>query len=553
MTRTTPNSGRASDIWAIGLLLLAAVVIPTTCVLWFMAEAIRNERLAVRQRIVDAYSVCLNEAEEALDAFWQERRSILASTQPDAPPARTFDALVRTGLCDSAVVWNDASIYPTLQTEGRLAALNTQLAAAKGATSQTLDLARRVADYREPVIPSGQRRFLMDQLIEIAPDDVAFPTRAAEELATQWLEGGTDPTSHHLLDGVPSQRDGVWTLGVRTAESGRLALFRDEDLIVAMRAVLHDVSVPSRATIRLEKAESESFMSLPLSDLLPGWRLDLLIEGGDPFAEAARRQTALYAWTGLLSALAIALLALPVARHVGRQMKLTRLKNNLIATVSHELKTPVASVRVLLDTMLGGRCRDADQEREYLEIMARENERLGRLIDNFLTFSRMERNKQVFDLRSIEPEEIVQEAAQAVRERFDAVECHFEVDVQESLPTVIADRNSLATALVNLLDNALKYSPDKKIVTLRAYADGDAVCFEVEDRGVGLSRRQQKHIFERFYQVDQSLSRDTGGCGLGLSIVRFIVEGHGGRVSVASEPGKGSRFTIRLPQEKETR
>ena len=228
-------------------------------------------------------------------------------------------------------------------------------------------------------------------------------------------------------------------------------------------------------------------------------------------------------------------------------MRLTRLKNDLIATVSHELKTPLTSMRVLVDTLLEGRCAGPGQEREYLRLIAGENQRLTRLIDNFLNFSRMERNRHAFEFAEVKLDEVVRAAAESVRERFSAPHCRLEVDVPPDLPAIIADRDALVTVVLNLLDNAWKYSGEEKEVSVRARAADGEIILSVQDNGIGLSHRQIRRIFEPFYQVDQSLSRRAGGCGLGLSIVRFIVRAHGGQVAAASEPGKGSAFTVRLP------
>ncbi|MHC4213851.1 MAG: sensor histidine kinase [Planctomycetota bacterium] len=228
-------------------------------------------------------------------------------------------------------------------------------------------------------------------------------------------------------------------------------------------------------------------------------------------------------------------------------MKLNRLKNDFIATVTHELKTPLASMRVLVDTLLEGNYKEQHQATEYLQLIARENERLSNLIDNFLTFSRMERNKQAFDMLEVSPTLIANRAAEAVRTKFEQGNCAFDTAVDENLPTVLADQDAMVTALINLLDNSYKYSYDDKQIKLSVYAEVGSVCFRVADNGIGMSHRAIRRIFERFYQADQTLSRRAQGCGLGLSIVKFIVDAHNGSINLESKPNKGSVFTIKLP------
>jgi len=204
-------------------------------------------------------------------------------------------------------------------------------------------------------------------------------------------------------------------------------------------------------------------------------------------------------------------------------------------------------MRVLVDTLLEGSYRDQQQVTEYLELVSKENERLTGLIDNFLSFSRMERNKQAFSMTRTSPARIARDAAEAIKTKFSAGQCVFEVDIGEDLPDVLADRDAMITVLVNLLDNAYKYSYDDKRIELRAFARDGSVWFTVCDNGSGISRRSAKRIFKRFYQVDRSLSRSAEGCGLGLSIAKFIVDAHKGSIGVESRPGEGSIFTVRLP------
>ena len=144
----------------------------------------------------------------------------------------------------------------------------------------------------------------------------------------------------------------------------------------------------------------------------------------------------------------------------------------------------------------------------------------------------------------ISPVSVVDAAVVAVRERLPA-SCHLEIAVDPHLPPVLADRERLVTALINLLDNALKYSPGEQRITITAQPAGEAmVAFAVADNGIGIAPREQRRIFRRFYRVDQRLSRETSGVGLGLSIVDLIARGHGGAVTVRSQPGAGSTFTL---------
>jgi signal transduction histidine kinase/tetratricopeptide (TPR) repeat protein len=295
------------------------------------------------------------------------------------------------------------------------------------------------------------------------------------------------------------------------------------------------------------ETEREPLAVGALDARFPDWSVQLFFRDSDVFKRAADEQIAVYTWTGVLFIVLILASGAVAARSLGYQVRLNKLKNDFIATVTHELKTPLASMRVLVDTLLEGNYRDQNQVTEYLQLVSRENERLSRLIDNFLTFSRMERNKQAFQMRIVSPASIAHTAAEAVKTKFGRGHCCFETDIPDRLPDIKADHDALVTVLVNLLDNAYKYSQEEKQIRLSVTDDGGQVCFCVRDNGLGIPRRALQKIFRRFYQVDRSLSRRTEGCGLGLSIAKFIVDAHQGTISVESKPGQGSTFTVAIP------
>jgi signal transduction histidine kinase len=225
-----------------------------------------------------------------------------------------------------------------------------------------------------------------------------------------------------------------------------------------------------------------------------------------------------------------------------RQMRIAHLKTDLVAAVSHELKTPLASMKLLVESLLAGDQFEPQRTRQYLQLVARENSRLSRLIDNFLTFSRMERNRGKFDLARVRPESVARAALESIGERFSV-----ETEIGRDLPALYADEDALVTVLLNLLDNAYKYTGDNRRIELHVSAQAGRVCFVVKDNGIGIAEREKRRIFRRFYRVERGLARQTGGVGLGLSIVDFIVKAHQGTVTVHSRPGAGSSFTVSLP------
>ncbi len=277
------------------------------------------------------------------------------------------------------------------------------------------------------------------------------------------------------------------------------------------------------------------------------WTVQIYLTNQGPLHQAVREQFKVYAWTALVLSVAICAIAAAAGMTVHRQLRLNELKNNAVATVAHELRTPLATMRMLVDTLREGRYRSETQLREYLELIHTENLRLSRLTEHFLNHSRLAHGLYDFTFSAVPLRTITEAAIAPLRARLDAPDCTFTLDLAEPLPEIVADRHGLVTVLINLLENALKYTQESKRITLRARGDRLSAVLVVEDNGVGLTATERKHIFEPFYQADRKLSRIREGSGLGLSIVHAIVTAHRGRIEVASKPGNGSSFTITLP------
>jgi signal transduction histidine kinase len=377
-----------------------------------------------------------------------------------------------------------------------------------------------------------------------------FPTYLAERIAERILSEGRAIPGDPVL-----QLSGIGDLWKLTSPNRSvIALYTTATVQAAMGSILAKrnsaggppvtLTPPGHAAPAQDRDRSLEVMATGAR--MPGWQLSMNMTNPGVSGLGAGRQIATYLWIGFLTIAAAAVLAILGGQTLRRQMRIAHLKTDLVAAVSHELKTPLASMKLLVESLLSGDHFDPARTRQYLQLVARENSRLSRLINNFLTFSRMERNRGRFDFAPVQPETVARAAVDSIGDRF-----RVNLEINHALPALYADADALVTVLLNLLENAYKYSGqdphiDRRI-DLRVSSSGGRVLFAVQDNGIGLAEKEQKKIFRRFYQVDRRLTRQTGGVGLGLSIVEFIVKAHHGAVSVVSHPGAGSTFTVSLP------
>jgi signal transduction histidine kinase len=620
----------------LALLLLLVVLAPSVCLFWFMNRAVHNERLAVRQKLADAYRGHLALAQEKLEAHWRQCSIELEAEAIKRSAPELFASQIRAGSADALVCYGDSGVlYPsempfqpslpmdaaweraqvleaqdpeaaaatyarmaeqetsadtagqafqaqarcliragkkeqalevlrgTLAQErfrgardaqGRLLAPSAELMALElfkdsqpAQARATLEsLCSRFMDYSNSAMTAAQRRFLMRQTRQLFPGQTWVPSLESEDTAARHAESGQAQLRKPVL-GATALPD-VWQFG---SQSGRVVqLHWAKNLVVRMRKAIDTAALPSDARIDFlapGKSDEDALLSLAAGPAMPGWHLSLTLKDRALFDSAGKQRITWDVWIGILVVAAVSVLATAALRLIRRQSALAQLKNDLVANVTHELKTPLSSMRLLVDTLLNSERLNEQTAREYLHLIAQENERLSRLIDNFLTFSRIERNKYTFDFRTAPASRIAEAAAASIRERFNASGCQFTLSLPPDLPAVIADEDAMVTALLNLLENAHKYTGDNKRIELSAGTREGAVFFAVKDNGIGLSPRDAKQIFKRFFQVDQRLSRTAGGCGLGLSIVSFIVTAHRGSIEVQSAPGRGSVFTLVIP------
>lgn len=234
-------------------------------------------------------------------------------------------------------------------------------------------------------------------------------------------------------------------------------------------------------------------------------------------------------------------------RDVHRETETAAMRSQFVASVSHELKTPLTSIRAHAETLLLGRAGDAAATSDYLKTILSESERLTRLVDSVLEFSRIEQGRKTYHLQPTQLQDVVRSAARTMEHALSQLGFTLTITSDGSGPILLADPEALAQAILNLLGNAMKYSGDSRRIEIRiGTRDGEA-CVDVIDHGIGIARDEQSRIFEHFHRVQSIETAGIAGTGLGLPLARHVVEAHRGRINVVSQPGRGSTFSVRIP------
>ena len=232
---------------------------------------------------------------------------------------------------------------------------------------------------------------------------------------------------------------------------------------------------------------------------------------------------------------------------IRRERRLNELKSEFISNVSHELKTPLSIISMFGEMLAEGRTKSPEQQHEYAEIIWRESVRLGRLIDNVLDFAKIERGMGVYEFEETDIDDVVGRTIELSGRRVQTANMQLSEDIEADLPPVMLDANAFTLAVLNLIDNAIKYAPEGKKIEVSLKREGDRVVLAVRDWGPGIELEEHERIFERFYRAKSVRLKPIRGSGIGLALVQHIARAHHGEATVVSEPGKGSTFRISLP------
>lgn len=317
-----------------------------------------------------------------------------------------------------------------------------------------------------------------------------------------------------------------------------------QDTGIQIRILESDNSDESSSDQKLLPADalSVTFRQFPLP-----WRFIVTQSALENLKTATKRDNVLH---GILLFIILGLMGLGtylISRDISRETEIARQKTEFLHNISHELKTPLTLIRLFGETLRDKPSLSRDTKKEAYEIITRESERLSHMINNVLDFSRIEMGRKEFELREADLAVVISKTLESYSYHLKNKGFVINSEIDPDIPCVEFDREAIASMLINLLSNAMKFSQDNKVVDVRLFREQNRVILQVADRGIGISRNELDNIFTRFYRSKNDRVSDTSGSGLGLTIVQHIAEAHGGGIDVKSEVGQGSEFSVYFP------
>ena len=400
------------------------------------------------------------------------------------------------------------------------------------------------------------------QIRERTENLLLFQSTAIAEFRTRVDRGSDDlaPTGtrlafesagrDYLVSLLPQRGDqsGVWGL---LLDAGYLQAVLRETLERQVDPITTDWIVKDRDGSVVLAGDGPLAGSLTVNATLAGnfppWLIEFHQLPQSPYRRLLASSQSIYFYMFLLIATILVFGLTLTVRAVKHELELARLKSDFVSTVSHEFKSPLTSIRQLAEMLQTDRVPTEERRRRYYDVLVEQSTRLSSLVTNILDLARIEEWKRELEFDAVDAAELVQELATTTQHRVGHEGFVVEAHVEEALPPVRANRDAITQAVSNLLDNAIRYSSEARRIEVKATSRDGHVTIAVQDYGMGIPAEELNRVFERFYRGGNPMTRSVKGAGLGLTLVKEIVEAHGGTVHVKSEVGEGSTFTISLP------
>ena len=277
--------------------------------------------------------------------------------------------------------------------------------------------------------------------------------------------------------------------------------------------------------------------------LIPDYELGLLLKGGTIETLVKGRATTNIIFISILSVILIVGVII-VFRNIRKEMELARIKSDFVSNVSHELRTPLSLISMFAETLEMDRVKTEEKKKEYYSVISKEAGRLSRIVNKILSFSKIEAGKREYRFSKININNLIKDVIKTYQFHLQNNNFKFSFESDPAIPEIDADYEAVSEAVINLLENAIKYSIDKKEIIIVTGKEGNSVYVEISDKGIGINEENQKKIFEKFYRVSDGLVHNTKGTGLGLTLVKHIMDAHHGEIKVKSKLNEGSSFKL---------
>ena len=296
---------------------------------------------------------------------------------------------------------------------------------------------------------------------------------------------------------------------------------------------------------RANNTHNNLVYSSQLNPYFPRQEIQIKLLNENVITDLVTRRSYIYGIAIILLLLGMVLGIGLILRDLSREKRLARLQADFTSNVTHELKTPITSIYLFAESMFYNKVKSRTEKKEYLAIIMKESERLKRMINNILEHSKMEKGKQEYHFAETDLSALMKLVIHEMNYWFEEKQITLNVEIEENI-TELIDEEKISQAFSNLLNNAIKYSDENKNIYIRLFKESGNIVLEIEDEGIGIPEDQQSRIFEKFYRVGQKETESISGTGLGLTVVKEIVDAHKGKIIVDSKPGKGSKFSVIL-------
>jgi len=561
----------------VAVVFVLAVFVPSLLLAWLAVRSLRDQQFALeRHRTLLYEGVADATARDVLALLEQRRRDFksvaekLVGSQAARDAAQTFDTRLRE-------TWPLARVGFVVTLDGEV--LAPSLFAGPAARKFRLENDRFLSSretvevyWDSPKGPISLSKLDAKESAKALPDKAVFATKSgslkdAPATSTgsaefrQLIGDSPDGTLARFLQDKLNlmfwcrpERDRAIVFGAQIDLDRLLqdlaSLVRIEPGLASeiVVALLDDQGHPiSTSRSDFKTNWRKPFVSREIGEILPHWEIAVYLVDPSRLTHSANTVRLTFGLLVAVLVLAIGMGSWLIVADLKRQLTLARQKTDFVSNVSHELKTPLTSIRMFSELLAEDRVQDPERQRHFLHIISAETARLTRLINNVLDFARLERGEKKYQFQPVDLAAVARETCDTYRPHLESNGYTLRCQVSNEELPVQGDRDALAQVLVNLLSNAEKYGGDKKEIDLTTERNGSAVVVKVLDRGLGVPGACEEKIFEQFFRAHDSLSSGIQGSGLGLTLARQIARAHGGDVFYERRDGGGSCFTLRLP------